>query len=169
MTLSLVLAMGATTAPPEGSPGALRIEIAVPACGQQQRSFWIDQPLMVVVTNISGEPVRVWGEQCSWGYRQLSFEITDGDKTWTLRRREHPWYRNVPYSWTLDPGEPLVLSATLTSSELWESSNGAPAAELKGKPVTIRAVFAADEDDFSRERSVWSGRVKSTPHVYGVQ
>src|SRR3954470_12347583 len=33
----------------------------------------------VVLKNVGSSPLRLWKDTCSWGYQNLSFEITDGD------------------------------------------------------------------------------------------
>ncbi len=171
LTLTLVGASPTRQAAPAGAPAAITVAIASPE-HFGRRVLAIDQGILVVVTNVSAAPVRVWRDWCSWGFQQLSFEITDdAGHSWTVSRKDHPFFKNYPDYWTLGPGEPLVLNIALTT-DLWESPEAAgalPIADLKGKAVTMRAIFAASADDQSRENNVWTGRVTSTPRTYEVQ
>lgn len=160
--------------PAQANRDLLSVEIASPE-HFHRRVITIDQPFLVVLTNTSPKPLRVWRDWCSWGYQQLSFEITEhGGNTWIVTRKEHPFHKNYPDFWTLDANEPLVLSMTL-SSDQWESKRdgvsgaGIAITSLRGKAVTLRAIFAAEEDDQSREHKVWTGRVTSTARRYEVE
>ena len=169
--LTIVGAAPVRQPPPSNAPASIAVEISSPEhC--RRRVLAIDQGFLVVVTNVSAAPVRVWRDWCSWGYQQLSFEITDdAGHSWTVRRKDHPFPKNYPDYWTLAPHEPLVLSVALTT-DLWESpeaGGGLPIADLKGKAVTMRAIFAASEDDQSRENKVWTGRADSTARFYELQ
>ena len=151
----------------DGNDAALTVEIASPE-HFGRRLLVIDQGFPVIVSNVSNQPVRVWRDWCSWGYQQLSFEVTDDTgRTSTVRRKEHPFLKNYPDFWTLGAHEPLVLSVALIP-DLWES-DGVPLPDIKGKALTLRAVFAAAEDDQSRGNKVWSGRVQSTSRLYEFQ
>jgi len=169
--LTIVCAVPVRQPPPANAPASITVEISSPE-HFRRRVLAIDQGFLVVVNNVSAAPVRVWRDWCSWGYQQLSFEITDdAGHSWTVRRKEHEFFKNYPDYWTLGPGEPLVLSIALTT-DLWESpesGGGLPIADLKGKAVTMRAIFAASEDDQSRENSVWNGRVNSTARIYELE
>jgi hypothetical protein len=182
IVLGLSSAMSGATArqeepPPAASPRtaqvpqSLTVEIACPE-HFHRRVLAPEQGFLVVVTNTSKEPVRVWRDWCSWGYQQLTFEITDdAGKSWVIRRKDHGFFKNYPDFWTLGAGEPLVLSIAL-KADLWESDRAGdslPVADLKGKAVTIRALFAAAEDDASRENKVWTGKIASAPRVYELE
>ncbi len=152
---------------PDATTAGISIEIAAPE-HFHKRIIALDEPLPVVVTNTSKQPVRIWRDWCSWGYFQLSFEVKDdAGHTWTISRKEREFWKNYPDYWTLAPGEPLVLNVTL-SSDIWETSGG-KLADLRGKSLKVKAIFAAQADDRGREDSVWSGRAGSTPRMYEIQ
>ena len=118
--LTIVCAAPVRQPPPANAPASITVEISSPE-HFRRRVLAIDQGFLVVVNNVSAAPVRVWRDWCSWGYQQLSFEITDdAGHSWTVRRKEHEFFKNYPDYWTLGPGEPLVLSIALTT-DLWES------------------------------------------------
>lgn len=153
--------------PPASAAPSTTIEIGSPE-HFHKRIIALDQPIAVVITNISKQPLGIWRDWCSWGYQQLSFELKDDTgKTWTISKKEHEFWKNYPDFWTLGPGEPLVLNVTL-SSDIWEIIGG-PIADLRGKALTVQAIFAAEPDDQSRENNVWTGRVSSTARVYEIE
>src|SRR5688572_4135471 len=48
----------------------------------------------VVVTNVSGKPIRLWKEWCSWGYFNLSFQVTDdAGRSVEVRKQDRDWTR----------------------------------------------------------------------------
>ena len=163
--LLAVLVAAPLSAREEPAP-ALSVEIAAPARFGKRTLELSSVP--VVVANRSPADVRVWREWCSWGWFQLSFEIRDGTgNIVTVRKKERAWDKNYPDFWTLAPGEPLVLTANLLDAEAWGWS--APAADLRGKALEVRAVFAAEEDEASREDEVFHGEVRSPWRSYELR
>jgi hypothetical protein len=154
-------------APLTSAAPSITVEIASPE-HFHKRVIALDQPIPVVITNISKQPLGIWRDWCSWGYEQLSFELKDDTgKTWTIHKKEHRFWKNYPDFWTLAAGEPLILNVTL-SSDIWETVGGA-ITDLRGKALTVQAIFTAEPDDQSRENNVWTGRVSSTARVYEIE
>lgn len=170
--ISAIFTPLATITARERGDQAITVEVAPQAAGAE-RTIALDRPLTVVVANASREPIRVSDLEWSAGYQQLQFQATDGERTWVIRRKDRVWISSALSFWTLEPREPLVLSVTLTP-DLWECAEGETVlpggvGDLKGKTLTVWAVFASDDDPWSREQQVWSGRVNSTPHTYVLQ
>jgi hypothetical protein len=123
----------------EGENSLLTVEIAIPAV-QGKRDIPLKGEFHVVVTNTSGNPVKVMSQSCFEGRRQLSFEMTDETGfAWKVYRKEESVRRNVRGVVVLDPGEPMIIHVDF-SSNLWESV--VPFESLKGKNVKVRAIFS---------------------------
>jgi hypothetical protein len=123
-------------------------------------------PFHVVVTNVSNQPLRLWREWCSWGYYNLSFEVTDEDgKTTTVKKKQRGWRKNYPDWFLVAPSEHMVFDITLDES-VWEN----PPLPEKGKSrvVKMRAVLEIPEDADTKGSGVWTGKVVSPEHSYTI-
>lgn len=113
----------------------------------------------VIVSNTSDKPQRVWKEWCSWGYYALTFELTDrAGKSWTVKKKDGEWTKNVPDWWSLEPRENLVLNVYFADSDAWE---GFPRPVNGSQVVSVRAVYEIKPDKFSKESSAWTGKITS--------
>jgi hypothetical protein len=121
-----------------------------------------------VVLNRSDADLKVWRNWCSWGWFQPSLEFrNEKGKVVRVVRKDRPWDKNYPDFWTMAPGEPFVLSLNLTDSVVWKCD--VPIESLKGKSLDVRAVFAAEPDEASKEDRVWTGRTASPWRTYDVR
>ena len=170
--LCVAFADSPTHARPTGP--RLSVEIAAPSI-KETRTLPIGARFPLVVTNVSPDPLQVWSKGCSWGYRQLAFELTDGDgQSFVIEVKERQWRRNHPIAWKLAPGESLVLDVVL-GADLWSSPISFET--MKGKSYSVRPVFRASRmtsgggvarlrggggrptDVMSEFKDVWTGMV----------
>src|SRR5262245_35773816 len=63
--LPQTVATSTRESPPSRIGPAITVEIASPE-NHQRRIIAIDQPFLVVVTNVSPQPLRIWRDWCSW-------------------------------------------------------------------------------------------------------
>ncbi len=167
--LSLSLSGDEASTKPSTSPVAVRI---VPSYYREEetgRRIDLSRPVQhfdVVVTNTSGEPVRLWREWCSWGYFNLSFVVTDEDgKTASVTKRPRGWDKNIPDWMIVPPGGHMVFEVAFDET-IWRD---APLPE-RGRSRTIRmkAIYEVHADDWSEKFDVWSGRISSPEDVYTI-
>jgi hypothetical protein len=151
----LVAVAAAATAADE-----LEIAIAVPknAIGDRVAGYmsFSDSRFHVVLTNVSNRPQRIWTDGCSWGYSNLSFEISDRDgKTWRVQKKPKPWDKNVPNVWILEPHDQIVFEVEPANPEVWE---GFPHPD-RSQSFKMQAIFEVKPDRQSKVLGVWTGRV----------
>ena len=140
----------------------LSVSIAVPIRGKH-RSIENAQ-FHVVVRNISTHNVNLWREWCSWGYFNLSFEVSDENgKTWLVNKKNRGWGKNYPDYCTVEPNGNLVIDVTL-NPDTWENPPRPEAG--KSLTVTLRALFQVAETEESKKHEVWTGKVVSEAKQY---
>jgi hypothetical protein len=130
-----------------------------------------DRMLLVILTNISKEPFRLFEDRNSWGYRQLSFSATLQDGTQIeLTRGPYEWTRNFPSTTLLQPGQTYAVAPGTFSEANWRGFakvDGCHDARLKAK-YTSRGEEALERGEM-RERygakrgALWSGTAESEP------
>lgn len=121
----------------------------------------------VVLTNISGQPTRIFEGWNSWGYQSLSFELQLPDGSiHRLRKREQFFTRNGPSTFEIPPGEPMVIPIRLDDS--WENLPVLRRADdscLPGDggeaPIRLRAIYQVDSTSEALKQHVWVGSVMS--------
>jgi hypothetical protein len=116
--------------------------------------------LAVVLTNTSSKPIRVWSDTCSWGYRNLSFKMTDpSGRLFVVEKVERGWEKNVPVWDTLAPGASKTTEVTFNQSE-WK---GLPAPRGKEpSELRVRALYQSAASYPQRMNAIWVGLVEST-------
>lgn len=132
-----------------------------------------DKHFHVVVTNVSGEPISLWEEWCSWGYFNLAFEARDAlGRVTQIYKRSGFWDKNFPCPYLLRPGEPFIIDVNFAPS-IWMNS---PLEDPSGK-VTLRlkAIYRAEayqEEPFVKWLTgpavVWTGSVSSAEAEYSI-
>jgi len=109
----------------------------------------------VLLTNVSGKPIRLWQEWCSWGYDCLQLEVTEKDGTkHLLKKKRTNFYRNFPDYVELGQGDSVVWRVELRAS-VWEDLSWLPKDRLP--MVKLRALFTISEDGDSKEHGIWTG------------
>lgn len=111
----------------------------------------------VVLKNVSDTTQRIWEEWNSWGYYNLSFELTEKEgKTVQVLKEPQVWTKNFPSCETLLPGEMRIF-------DIWwpgEWKNLPPKADAS-QPASLVAVFTTNADRDTAKFSVWTGTVRS--------
>jgi hypothetical protein len=124
------------------------------------------QHFHVVVTNVSGNPIRVWREWCSWGYFTLSFQATDeAGKTTTVKKKDRGWDKNYPDWTTIPPGDHLVFEVSFDEAT-WQD----PPLPEQGKvrTVRLRAIFEVPADQDTKASQIWTGKTLSPEDAYTI-
>jgi hypothetical protein len=113
----------------------------------------------VIVTNTSDKPVRLWAESCSWGYRNLSFAVTDETgTTTTVAKIPIDWTVNPPVWSIVTPGDHMVFEVAFDQAT-WR---GVPLPMSRGsRVVKMKAVYSVATDEYSKRYGIWSGQISS--------
>ena len=115
--------------------------------------------LTVVIRNTSSASVRLWKDSCSFGYRTLSFEITDRDgKRFVATRVERTWEKDFPAWDTLAPGASMTTDVSVTAKD-WQGLPHLQPGERRA--VRMHAVYRSAPGYEAQLNSVWVGSVAS--------
>lgn len=119
----------------------------------------------VVLTNISEESQAVWQDWNSWGYQNISFELTtsDGRKV-IVSRRQEAFTRNFPSRFLIEPGEHQVYAVRL--DKRWETHPSLP--KPNEMPITLRAIYEVHPTPEAAQYKVWTGRVESRTYSFAL-
>jgi hypothetical protein len=115
--------------------------------------------LTFVLTNKGEYTLRLWKDSCSWGYRNLSFELIDASgRRSTVTRAERGWEKNFPAWNDLPSGGSLSTDVTLSRTE-WR---GLPALKHgERRAIRIRAVYRSEPGFDAKTHHVWVGAAHS--------
>lgn len=124
----------------------------------------------VILTNKSNHDLVIWKEWCSWGWFNLTFEVTRADgRGFTLQKGGRGWMFNTPDPYLVKPNCHYVWAVTLAKPD-WE---GFPKDWKDGELVTFRAIFENKKDSAAGSDKVnnplklppemWIGKVVSEP------
>jgi len=114
----------------------------------------------VLLTNITHQELRVWTEEYSWGYDNLSFIVTRANGgTFHIVRQPEAFTMNIPVYYLVKPGGHYAWSVTLSPST-W---TGFPDNWTGSEKVTIQAQLETKSTLESKENNVWTGKVLSMP------
>src|SRR5215469_10282736 len=82
----------------------------------------------VVLTNVSQETQPVWEYWYSWGYQNVSFELSAADgRKFVVSKKQEDFTRNFPSTFLIGPGEHQVYSIRL--NERWDTHPLLPKAD----------------------------------------
>jgi hypothetical protein len=149
--------VAATPSPP------LKVALA-PYSASQGSSPHIDltarsPQLTFVLTNQGPNTLRIWKDTCSWGYRNLSFELIDASgRQITVTRAERGREKNVPAWNELPSGSSLSTDVTLSKAE-WRELPALKNGEQRA--IRIRAVYQSEEGFDAKTHQVWVGAAQS--------
>ncbi|MCP5540436.1 MAG: hypothetical protein H7A52_09890 [Akkermansiaceae bacterium] len=118
--------------------------------GDEPESFF------VILRNISTDDQKVFEQWNSWGYRNISFEISKGKRRHNLVLKPQSFTRNFPSVYLVPPGENMVLRFTLDSD--WENLPEFPNGETE---VFIKVIYKCTASDESEKQGVWTGEIRS--------
>lgn len=149
-----------------------------------------DPHINVVLQNTSDRPINIFNEENSWGFLNLSLEITVVDnkilaEPLIVSREQRVWRGNVFSFQTIAPGEAIVREMRLPALEQSLDST-APATskkvsfppvfyedfpvptQHKRRQITMRAVFANDDSISDGGKTAWTGHIASPFKDYNV-
>ena len=152
-----------------------------------------DPHLNVVLQNTSDKPIRVYQDWNSWGYSNLTLQVTaiDGktlDKPLKIERGPGIWFANIASTDVINAGETIVREVRLNlPPEIFDATKPATVdnsvTRLRlyfGFPfpppdnfrtLTIRALFSNDDakgDVGKNAKQVWTGQIASPLKDYRV-
>lgn len=161
--VGLLLTFASACAVKGGLPN-LSLMIAVPI-HDGQRTIEVGRRAThfnVIIKNLSEHRVNLWREWCSWGYFNLSFQLTDENgTTWIAKKKEKDWGKNFD-SMTVDPSDELVIDVTF-DPDIWD--NVLPLDAGRSTTVSMVAIYQSENSDDAKERGVW-GRLVSDKREY---
>jgi hypothetical protein len=165
-----LVACGSQAAQSTNASEALEVSISIPAEGnfgssQESRrlSFSaLEATIHVLISNNSTNEIRLWKEDCSWGYEALSFQITDGEGNhWAAVKKPRAWRGNYPRWWLLKPKETLTIPVDFGNSTVWDGFKRPPKdSKLR---LTLIASFGIAANSESGIYQIWNGRIVSAP------
>jgi hypothetical protein len=152
------------------------IDVVPQSSRDGEQAIALSDPFQVVLTNTTDHDLILWGEWCSWGYSNLSFEFSSKDgKVTKVFRPMTTWTRNGPDAFTVRPGKHFVLTVTLRSREKTHA-NWSGVESLEGL-MTVKAIYKCTDEAFPGSKpqvkfhddmqklidSGWVGQVESDP------
>lgn len=193
---SSIASLGDIASPPTDAPAALSVSIAVPEDqGQRTILFKAANPYFdVVIHNDSSKPQKLWDENCSAGYGNVTLEVTEIDgkslpEPLIVRRSVGVWRSNRIHTVVLQPGESAVreihmdkgvkrpafpLNFLTPPSFNYEDfpytfAQATSSASIQYRRLRMRAVFESGPwGPFAKPGDVWTGRIVSVERDYNV-
>ena len=110
------------------------------------------QHFYIVLTNASGKLIRLWTERCSWGYDNLSFEVTDeAGRTVAVTKRKRAWTKNAPDWGVIPPGGHQVGEINFEPTN-WQNSP-MPEAD-RSRAVRMRAIYDIRPEGLTKKHGI---------------
>lgn len=120
----------------------------------------------VVLTNASKDPQQVWEFWNSWGYQNISFELTTQDgRKFIVSKRQQDFTRNFPSTFLIQPGEHQVYAIHL--DKWWETRPILPKADEM--LITFKAIYEVPPTPEATQYKVWTGRVESRTYKFKLR
>ncbi|HEY6971763.1 MAG TPA: hypothetical protein VJA94_21305 [Candidatus Angelobacter sp.] len=137
-----------------------------PVVGQIYMGKDYHSPFYVILTNTSSQTQAAFESWDGWGCQAISFEMqtADGHKFIVTRKRP-ALTRNVPSTFLIPAGEPMVYSIALDDE--WAAVPAVPRGN--DTPITIKAIYEIKPTPESAKAHVWTGRVESKSYEFRVE
>jgi hypothetical protein len=120
----------------------------------------------VVLTNVSKDPQPVWESWNSWGYQNISFELTTGEgRKFVVSMRQQDFTRNFPSTFLIQPGEHQVYAIRFDKE--WETRPTFPKADEMA--VGLKAIYEVSPTPEATQHKVWTGRVESRSYKFTLR
>ena len=116
-----------------------------------------DKKCFVVIRNQSKFAINIWGEDCSWGWSNISFEVRAGSKVLPVKRDEINWKRNFPLPVKLLPGDIFVREINL-EDRTWAWAKVVDFCQAN-KNAKITAQLQIENDSTAKAEKVWTGSI----------
>lgn len=105
------------------------------------------------------KPVKLLGENCSWGYGMVTFELMNpAGGSYSITRKERPWDKNWPIPVMVDPGA-VVLRPINFGDGTWQGFPPGITGQATGWKA--RVILTVTPDWLLTEGSFWIGKVTS--------
>ncbi len=142
----------------QGTSGSPSIEL----CGLHNvRTINLyDKRLFVLIENKTKAPIKIWREQSSWGWGNISLEVRSGTHSLAVVRREVAWDKNVPVTLILQPSDVFVREIDLQDSS-WQWSSVVNFCKKNPNP-TISAKFKISDEQEAKKAGIWIGSIASS-------
>jgi hypothetical protein len=112
----------------------------------------------VVLTNVSPGSQPVWEYWNSWGYQNISFELTTADgKKFGVSKRQEDFTRNFPSTFRIASGEHQVYAIRLDG--WWETHPLLP--KTDEMPIALKAIYEVPPTAEAAQYHVWTGHLES--------
>src|SRR5207245_11798005 len=100
----------------------------------------------------------VWESWNSWGYQNISFELTTGGgRKFIVSKQQQGFTRNFPSTFLIQPGEHQVYAIHL--DKRWETRPMLPKPDEM--PITLKAIYEVPRTSEATQYKVWTGRIES--------
>ncbi len=117
----------------------------------------------VVLTSVSKDPQPVWEFWNSWGYQNLSFELTtENGRKFMVSKRQQEFTVNFPSTFLIQPEEHQVYAIRLDKE--WETRPALPKADEM--LITLKAIYEISPTPEAPQYKVWTGRVESRTYKF---
>ncbi len=119
-----------------------------------------EQKCFVVIKNESRSAINIWGEGCSWGWSNISFEVRAGSKVLPVKRQETNWKRNFPMPLKLLPGDVFVREINL-EDRTWDWSKVSGFCK-DDQHASISAKLQIENEPTAKAENIWTGSTRSS-------
>jgi len=120
----------------------------------------------IVLTNVSKDPQAVWEFWNSWGYQNISFELTTAEgRKFVVSQRQQDFTVNFPSTFLIQPGEHQVYAIRLDKD--WETRPVLPKADEM--PITLKAIYEVSATPEAARYKVWTGRIESRSYKFTLR
>jgi len=160
LLLGVIAFVAPTTAAEDRNPPGLSIAILVDKNDSGARTIKPRGRFQVVFTNQTERPIRLWDDECQFGWETLSFRAKENDGTTSLMHRPaigaSYWKNKRLKTIVIPPGDTFIWDV---NPSRWA---GAPEPNNE-KPVTLTAVFEIKPTEPAKAQGVWTGLITSEP------
>lgn len=121
----------------------------------------------VVIRNNSDQPIELWSPNSSWGFNNLSFEITtSNEEKFILKKVEREWDKNFPGHFSIEPYNYFVIDVNFYD-DTWQNfpvqfENG-----LDNK-IKLSAIYQIEQTIKARELHIWLDKIVSEKKEYVI-
>lgn len=124
----------------------------------------IDNKLFVTLTNNSNDTIRIWDDDCSWGFSGLQFEFElPNKKRISSEHIRYSWDSNYPRCNKIPPNGVFVFHVNFGDS-FWTNIPIETSQSKNSNEITIKtkAIYEIAESKDSQQQHIWSGRLESS-------
>lgn len=123
-----------------------------------------DNQLFVTLTNNSNDTIRIWDDNCSWGFSCLRFEFElPNKKRIHSEHISHSWDSNYPRCNKIPPNELFIFHVNLGDT-FWTNlpKESFQHESLEDITIKVKAIYEITGSKDTQEQNVWTGKVESS-------